>query len=151
MRQVPEKLQLIVENAVESLGYELVGVEFLARDKSSLLRVYVDKEQGITLEDCEAVSHQLSGVMDVEDPIAGNYQLEISSPGLDRPIFKASDFQRFSGQQVKIKLARPLDGRKNFTGFLKGLQEDDVVIEMDGQDIHLSLASIDQARLIPGI
>jgi len=151
MRQVPEKLQLIVENAVESLGYELVGVEFLARDKSSLLRVYVDKEQGITLEDCEAVSHQLSGVMDVEDPIAGNYQLEISSPGLDRPIFKASDFQRFSGQQVKIKLARPLDGRKNFTGFLKGLQEDDVVIEMDGQDIHLSLASIDQARLIPSI
>jgi len=151
MRQVPEKLQSIVENAVESLGYELVGVEYLARDKAALLRVYIDKEEGIALEDCEAVSHQLSGVLDVEDPISGNYQLEISSPGLDRPIFKASDFQRFSGQQVKIKLARPLEGRKNFTGFLKGLQETDVVIEMDGQDIYLALASIDQARLIPNV
>ena len=151
MRQVPEKLQSIVENAVSAMGYELVGVEYLASSGSGLLRVYIDTEQGITLKDCEAVSHQLSGVLDVEDPISGNYQLEISSPGLDRPLFKAADFQRFSGQQVRMKLVRAIDGRRKFTGVLKGMQDDTVVVETDGQEVHLPMASIDQARLVPDI
>jgi len=149
MRQVPEKLQQIVEDVVSSLDYELVGIEYVMRDRSGLLRIYIDKEQGIVLDDCRAVSHQLSGVLDVEDPIPGNYDLEISSPGLDRLIFKAKDFDRFAGKMVKIKLVTAVNGRKKFKGLLQGVQEEDVVIEQDGQEIHLSLANIDQARLVP--
>ena len=149
MRQASEKIQHIVEEVVTSMGYELVGVEHLMHDKSGLLRVYIDNNQGIMLEDCQAVSHQLSGVLDVEDPVPGNYNLEISSPGLDRPIFKPEDFERFAGKSVKVKLVRAQEGRKNFVGILKGLQENDVIIDMDGQEIRLSLDNIDQARLIP--
>jgi ribosome maturation factor RimP len=149
MGHVPEKLQVIVEKVVVPMGYELVGIEYLVHDKTGLLRVYIDSEKGIMLEDCQAVSHQLSGVLDVEDPVAGNYNLEISSPGLDRPLFKAGDFQRFAGNKVKVKLARNQDGRKNFKGVLQGIQDDEVVLEVDGQEVRLSLANIEQSRLIP--
>jgi len=149
MRHVPEKLQLIVENVVVSMGYELVGIEFSQHDDTGLLRIYIDKEQGIVLADCQAVSHQLSGVLDVEDPISGNYNLEISSPGMDRPLFKGSDYQRFAGNTVKIKLARAQDGRKNFKGVLQGIENDEVILNMDGEEIRLSLANIEQSRLVP--
>ena len=131
------------------MGYELVGVEFNSGQRNSVLRVYIDTEQGVTLEDCQAVSHQLSGVLDVEDPIKGNYSLEISSPGLDRPIFKATDFDRFAGRRVKIKLATPQAGRRNFTGQLQGVQDEDVVLLEDDNEIRLSLSRIDTARLVP--
>ncbi len=149
MRQVPEKLHSIVENVVTSLGYELVGIEYLKQDGGGLLRVYIDKDQGIMLDDCQAVSHQLSGVLDVEDPIPGNYNLEISSPGMDRPLFKASDYQRFAGNRVKVRLARAQGGRKNYKGVLQGIEDDEVILEMDGQEIRLSLANIEQSRLVP--
>ncbi len=149
MGYVPEKLQMIVDNVVTSLGYELVGVEYLKHDGGGLLRVYIDSEQGIKLDDCQAVSHQISGVLDVEDPIAGNYNLEISSPGLDRPLFKASDYQRFAGSQVKIKLARAQEGRKNYKGVLQGIENDEVILGIEGQEIRLSLANIEQSRLVP--
>ena len=149
MRHVPEKIQQIVDQVVSAMGYELVGVEFNSGQRNSVLRVYIDTEQGVTLEDCQAVSHQLSGVLDVEDPIKGNYSLEISSPGLDRPIFKATDFDRFAGRRVKIKLATPQAGRRNFTGQLQGVQDEDVVLLDDGNEIRLSLSRIDTARLVP--
>jgi len=149
MGHAPEKLQLIVENVVTSLGYELVGVEYLKHDGTGLLRVYIDNDQGIMLDDCQAVSHQLSGVLDVEDPIRGNYNLEISSPGLDRPLFKASDYQRFAGNRIKVKLARAQSGRKNYKGMLQGIDGDEVILEMQGQEIRLSLANIEQSRLVP--
>jgi len=149
MRHVPEKIQQIVEDVVSSLGYELVGIEYMAGNHSGLLRIYIDKENGIVLNDCQAVSHQLSGVLDVEEPIQGHYDLEISSPGLDRPIFKAQDFERFAGSMVKIKLVSAIDGRKKYKGLLQGLQEEEVVIEQEGLEIRLSLANIDQARLVP--
>lgn len=149
MGHVPEKLQQIVENVVSSLGYELVGVEYLKHDGGGLLRVYIDSEQGIMLDDCQAVSHQLSGVLDVEDPIPGNYNLEISSPGLDRPLFKAGDYQRFAGKPVRIKLTRAQDGRKNYKGMLQGIEDNEVILDMEGQEIRLSLANIEQSRLVP--
>jgi ribosome maturation factor RimP len=149
MRHVPEKIQQIVDQVVSAMGYELVGVEFNSGQRNSVLRVYIDTEQGVTLEDCQAVSHQLSGVLDVEDPIKGNYSLEISSPGLDRPIFKATDFDRFAGRRVKIKLATPQAGRRNFTGQLQGVQDEDVVLLEDDNEIRLSLSRIDTARLVP--
>lgn len=131
------------------MGYELVGIEYLQRDKTGLLRVYIDQPDGINLDDCQAVSHQLSGVLDVEDPIAGNYNLEISSPGLDRPLFKAEDFQRFTGSQVKIKLLRAEGGRKNYKGVIQGLEDDKVILDMQGNEIRLALADIDHSRLVP--
>ena len=149
MRHVPEKIQHIVDQVVSAMGYELVGVEFNSGQRNSVLRVYIDTEQGVTLEDCQAVSHQLSGVLDVEDPIKGNYSLEISSPGLDRPIFKATDFDRFAGRRVKIKLATPQAGRRNFTGQLQGVQDEVVVLLEDDNEIRLSLSRIDTARLVP--
>ncbi|MCB1794222.1 MAG: ribosome maturation factor RimP, partial [Candidatus Competibacteraceae bacterium] len=97
MRQDFQMLRRIVAATVEAMGYELVGVEFHPRPGNALLRVYIDGENGITLDDCQQVSHQLSGVLDVEDPIAGPYTLEISSPGLDRPLFEAKHFARFAG------------------------------------------------------
>lgn len=149
MRQVPENIQRIVDQVVSAMGYELVGVEFNATQRNGILRVYIDTEQGITLDDCQAVSHQLSGVLDVEDPIKGNYSLEISSPGLDRPIFKAKDFDRFAGQRVKIKLSTPQAGRRNFSGQLQGMRDEDVVLLEDGNEIHLPFNRIDTARLVP--
>jgi ribosome maturation factor RimP len=149
MRRFSEKLQHIVESVVSAMGYELVGIEQVQRPRNSLLRVYIDHENGITLDDCQGVSHQLSGVLDVEDPIQGNYTLEISSPGLDRPIFKASDFERFTGHKVKIKLSSAKSGRRNYSGTLQGLKDEEVVLQDGDDEIRLPLSKIEQARLVP--
>ncbi|HED34517.1 MAG TPA: ribosome maturation factor RimP [Gammaproteobacteria bacterium] len=132
------------------MGYELVEIELKPHPTNGLLRVYIDREGGIQLEDCSAVSSQISSVLDVEDPVPGQYNLEISSPGLDRPLRKTADFERFVGERVKIKLSVPtLEGQRNFTGRLKGVQDDEVILEMDGETHYLSLDSIDKARLVP--
>ena len=123
--------------------------EYHRTGRTALLRIYIDHENGINLDDCQTVSHQLSGVLDVEDPIQGNYTLEISSPGLDRPIFKASDFARFAGSNVKIKLSVPSSGRRNFTGVLQGMKGEDVVLLVGDDEICLPYVNIEQARLVP--
>ncbi|VAW60603.1 Bacterial ribosome SSU maturation protein RimP [hydrothermal vent metagenome] len=140
----------IIEPVVEGMGYEVVDIEFKPHPTNGLLRVYIDKEGGIQLEDCTAVSKQISSVLDVEDPVPGQYHLEISSPGMDRPLRKIVDFERFTGETVKIKLTVPtLEGQRNFTGKLMGVQGEDVILEMDGETHYLSLSSIDKARLVP--
>lgn len=149
MRHAPENIQAIVEPVVTSLGYELVGVEYLVQGRSGLLRVYIDTESGITLDDCQRVSHQLSGVLDVEDIIKGRYQLEVSSPGLDRPLFTAEHFQRFKGHKAKLKLAVPREGQRKFSGTLNGIEGDQVKLEVNGEEILLPLSAIDKANLIP--
>lgn len=149
MEQSKSKEWKIVEPVVESMGYELVGVELMRHGRDCTLRVYIDKPAGVTLDDCAAVSHQLSGVMDVEDPIQLPYRLEISSPGLDRPLFKVSDFERFAGSTAKIKLAVPLAGRRNFTGVLSGMRDSRVRVEVDGELFELDFDHIERARLVP--
>jgi ribosome maturation factor RimP len=151
MRHVPEKLNEIVESVVTSMGYEFVGAEFHRNSKNSLLRIFIDQEDGITLDDCSSVSHQISGVLDVEDPIAGNYTLEVSSPGLDRPLFTADQFARFAGNKVKIKLLAPKAGRRKFTGTLKGIDGDEVVLTQSDGEVRMKISDIDQARLVPEI
>lgn len=133
-----------------SLGYEFVGLEYLPQGKHSLLRIYIDKPGGITVDDCGTVSHQVSGVLEVEDPISGHYVLEVSSPGLDRPLFKFDDFERFSGNSVQIRLQMPLNGRRNFRGILQGVVAADqqVVVEVDGETFNLPWDRIEKARLI---
>lgn len=149
MEQSNSKEWKIVEPVVESMGYELVGVELMRHGRDCTLRVYIDKPAGVTLDDCAAVSHQLSGVMDVEDPIQLPYRLEISSPGLDRPLFRAADFERFAGSTAKIKLAVPLAGRRNFTGVLSGMHDGRVRVEVDGELFELDFDHIERARLVP--
>ena len=111
------ELRKLLEPAVSALGFELVGVEFVS-GRRGLLRLYIDSEDGVTIDDCQAVSHQVSGLLDVEDPIQGQYSLEVSSPGLDRPLFRAADFERFAGHEVSLRLVAPVEGRRKFRKWL---------------------------------
>ena len=144
-----QELTPLFEPVVESMGYELVGVEFQGAGGHGTLRVYIDREQGVSLDDCAAISHQISGILDVEEPIKQAYDLEISSPGIDRPLFKLADFERFAGRTAKIKLAVDLEGRKNFKGRLQGVADARmVVIEVDGEAFYLPFADIGKANLV---
>jgi len=152
MQKSSKAIRDLVRGVVEPMGYELVGVEYLTgQPGGNLLRVYIDKEEGITLDDCSAVSHQLSGVLDVEDPIPGNYNLEVSSPGLDRPLFEPEHFERFAGKKVNIRLDASIPGRRRYKGTLLGIEEDRVQVEVDGEVFSLDLDEIRDARLVPEI
>ena len=149
MAQSTTNLAQLIEPVVNALGYELVAIEYRRGTRSSLLRLYIDSPGGVGLEDCTRVSHQVSGVLDVEEPIAGQYTLEVSSPGLDRLLVKPQDFQRFAGQLVKVRLHGLLEGRRKIVGVLMGLEQDLVVVEEEGKEWRLALHDIDQARLVP--
>ena len=150
MYKAPQALVDLVRRVVESLDYEFVGLEYLTRAPAGhLLRVYIDTERGILLDDCEVVSRQLSGVLDVEDPISGEYTLEVSSPGLDRPLFEPAHFARYVGHEAKLRLARPLGGRRNFKGLITGIEDAKVQLEVDGEALALPFQDIDSARLVP--
>ena len=150
MRSAPEKLKTLVRQEVELLGYELVGVELTGQSKgATLLRIYIDHADGITLDDCVAVSHQVSGVLDVEDPIKENYRLEVSSPGLDRPLFTKEHFRRFCGHKASVKLRTKVAGRRKIVGVLIAVGEDEVVVDEAGERYTVAFDSIDSARLVP--
>lgn len=148
MRQAPANVLSVIEPVVESLGFELVGVEYLVQGGDGLLRVYIDTENGIVVEDCRRVSHQLSGVLDVEDVIKGHYSLEVSSPGLDRPLFSLAHFERFVGAEVKLRLDVHQDGRRNFRGEIVGVEDGDVVLLIDGEEVCVPFIAIDRANLV---
>ena len=144
-----EQLQAMLAPVVESLGYECWGVEFISQGRHSLLRVDIDHANGILVGDCEAVSRQVSAVLDVEDPISSEYTLEVSSPGMDRPLFTLDQFAKHVGEQVKIKLRSPFDGRRNFQGLLRGVEDQDVVVLVDDHEFLLPIDLIDKANIIP--
>jgi ribosome maturation factor RimP len=149
MSQVSRQ-QLIdmLEPTVTSLGYELADLE-LQTGTGGVLRLFIDAEAGITLDDCETVSRQVSALLDVEDPIHGDYSLEVSSPGLNRRLVKAEHFERFAGERVKVKLKRLFEGRRNFKAKLLGYTEPNVILK-EGQDQFLiPLDEIDTARIVP--
>jgi ribosome maturation factor RimP len=150
MKQDPLHIGEMLEPAISSLGYELVGVEYRSGGHGGgLLRVYIDSEQGITVDDCQAVSYQVSGILDVKDPIPGHYTLEVSSPGMDRLLFRPDDYRRFAGSLVKLRLAWPVEGRRKFKGRLQGLDDGNVLLELDGEQVSLPLDQVEQARLVP--
>ena len=144
-----EQLQALLAPVVEALGYECWGVEFISQGRHSVLRVYIDRPEGILIDDCEAVSRQVSGLLDVEDPISGEYTLEVSSPGMDRPLFTLEQFAKHAGEQVKIRLRSPYEGRRNYQGILRGVEEQDVVVLVDDHEYLLPIDSIDKANIIP--
>ena len=123
MAKIVDKVFSIIDPIVIDMGYELLGIEYVASGKHSVLRLYIDCEEGIGVNDCESVSRQVSAIMDVEDPISGQYNLEVSSPGIERRLFVIAHYQRFLGHDVCLRTYRPIDGRRNFTGFIGSVGE----------------------------
>ncbi|MDB6063050.1 MAG: ribosome maturation factor RimP [Verrucomicrobiaceae bacterium] len=144
-----QQLQLILAPPVTALGYEFWGLEYLTHARQAVLRVFIDSPKGITVEDCALVSRQLSAVLDVEDPIAVEYTLEVSSPGMDRPLFTVEQYERYRGEQIKIRLRSPFEGRRNFAGRLVGIEADEVVIVVEDHEYLLPLEMIDKAEVVP--
>jgi len=149
MRGVAPALRGRLESGVQALGFELVDVELTGGRQHQTLRVYIDGPRGVTVDDCADVSRQLSAILDVEDPFPGSYTLEVSSPGLDRPLVTPADFRRFQGAIVKVRLLQPIEGRRNFTGRLVDATEDAAVVEVDGERFRLPYQAIERARLVP--
>ncbi len=144
-----QDLTALFEPVIQSMGYELVGIEFQGSTQHGTLRVYIDHENGIGVDDCVAISRQISAILDVEEPIQQAYDLEVSSPGINRPLFKARDYEQFSGHSAKIKMAVPLQGRKNFKGVLQGVTDSKFVqILVDNEDYELPISDIAKANLV---
>jgi ribosome maturation factor RimP len=142
---MPMEPRELVERTVSGLGYEFVDLEFANRGR--FVRVYVDKPGGVTVDDCAEVSNQLSRVFEVEN--VDFDRLEISSPGLDRPLKKATDFVRFSGQIAQLRLRVPLDGRRTLTGVLRELRDGVLGVEIEGKLVPVALDNLERARLVP--
>ena len=149
LRERERRLYELIEPTVDALGFELVGVLLRGGRPRGLIRVYIDHEEGVTVDDCVQVSHRVNGLLDVEDPIPGEYDLEVSSPGADRPLFMERDFNRFAGTGLKVTLSAPVAGRRRFTGMLGGY--DDGVVLIDDQGIRhcFEISRIESARLVP--
>jgi ribosome maturation factor RimP len=144
-----QDLSALFEPVIQSMGYELVGVEFKGSLQHGTLRVYIDHENGIGVSDCAAISQQISAILDVEEPIQQAYDLEVSSPGLNRPLFKAADYELFTDRLVKIKMAVPVDGRRNFKGVIQGVKQSKVVqVMVDNESYELLISDIAKANLI---
>ncbi|MDN5848543.1 MAG: ribosome maturation factor RimP [Nitrococcus sp.] len=142
-----DALVMVLEPVVVAMGYELVGIEYRPGKRTALLRIYIDKADSVSVEDCALVSNQIGAVLDVEDPLSGRYTLEVSSPGLRRPIFKASDYDRFAGERVHVRIQGTLDGRRRIHGILRGLRADCVIVVENGIEIGVPLDRVDRANL----
>lgn len=145
---VQDKLETLIEPVVESFGCTLWGVEYRPLKSSALLRVFIDKEDGVSLDDCADISYQLSGMLDVEDPIQLAYTLEVSSPGIDRPLLKPEHFKAYTGQTAKVRLQWPIEGARNFRGNILSADDEKIELEQDGKTIELPYAAMTKARLI---
>lgn len=149
MEQAGDRLTRLFEPVITSMGYELVGVQYKPSRGEGLVRVYIDSEEGVTVDDCALVSHQVSGLLDVEDPVPGHYRLEISSPGLDRPLFTAAHFQRYAGHEARVRLRGRWEGRRNLRGTLRGYEDGRVLIDENGTSYAVPAEVIDRANLVP--
>lgn len=134
--------------AVEEVGKELLGVEFISAGNQSVLRLFIDHENGIDVDDCAEVSRQVGAILDVEDPISSEYNLEVSSPGLDRPLFDLPHFQAVIGETINVKLSIPLNGRRKFKGILEAIENDTLIVTLDNQEFELVFSNIDKANLV---
>jgi ribosome maturation factor RimP len=143
-----EGLITLLEPTVNALGYDLVDLDFRAGG-NGLLRLFIDKAAGISLSDCEYVSGQISDLLDVEDPIAGTYSLEVSSPGLDRRLRTPAHFTAAIGCEVRVELRQAIDGRRRYRGLLTAVNNDGLELRGDGAEWHLPLSEVDTARLVP--
>lgn len=147
-KRVVEEVRVIAESLCRDEGLEFVFIEFRREPQGRILRLYIDKQGGVTLDDCARVSRQLGDILDASMEDMGPYRLEISSPGANRPLGRPEDYERFGGEKVHIRTHRPLNGRKNFKGILRGIDRGVVTIQCDHQEITISLEEISIARLV---
>ncbi len=149
---VSDRLQTLLEPVVEDMGYELVGIEYQSNPKNRVVRIFIDQDPaGIGVEDCERVSREVSALMDVEEPVPGQFTLEVSSPGVERPLFTGEHFARFVGETAAVQLAAPVDNRRRFKGIILMADEDRVKLEVDGQEVELAIANMARAHLAPDL
>ncbi len=134
--------------AVEETGVELLGVEFISAGKHSILRLFIDHENGIDVDNCADVSRQVGALLDVEDPISTEYSLEVSSPGLDKPLFTLEHYQAVMGETVNVKLSIPLLGRRKFKGVLNTIENDVLIVMVDGEEFELVFSNVDKGNLV---
>jgi ribosome maturation factor RimP len=147
-----EQLESLFSPVVTGLGYELWGAERISQGKYSTLKIYIESENGINVDDCAQVSRQIGSLLDVDDPFKGNYTLEVSSPGLDRRLFKLEQFEIYKGAQVNLRLSQPYEGRRNFKGILCGIENEDVVVRSNSdEEILFPFESIERANVVPGV
>ena len=149
MATLEQRLTELLDAPIVALGYELWGIEFIRAGKHSTLRVYIDHANGISVDDCAAVSHQVSALLDVEDPITTEYYLEVSSPGMDRPLLKPEHFARYIGQVATVTLRMAVNNRRKYKGTIKQVDGEMITLTIDGRDEILAFANIQQANLIP--
>ncbi|NLS12727.1 ribosome maturation factor RimP [Vibrio sp. SM6] len=149
MTGLERQLTEMLEAPVEAAGYELVGLEFIRAGAHSTLRIYIDHENGINVDDCAEVSHQVSAVLDVEDPISVAYSLEVSSPGLDRPLFKPAHYEKYVGHEVNLVLKMAVGNRRKWKGIIQGVDGETITVMVDGQEEQFALSNIAKANLIP--
>ena len=141
----------MLQTTIEALGFELWGVEYLSQGRHSVVRIYIDAENGISVDDCALVSEQVGSVFDVEDPITGEYTLEVSSPGMDRLLFKLEQYPAYVGETVELRLRSAFEGRRKFKGILKGIEGEDVVVQVDDHEFLLPHGAIEKARIQPRV
>ncbi|MDX3772934.1 ribosome maturation factor RimP [Chromatiaceae bacterium AAb-1] len=149
MTKQEQQLTELLAPTVTAAGYELLGIELIRAGRHSTLRLYIDKPDGVNVDDCALVSRDVGAILDVEDPIQAEYVLEVSSPGLDRPLFTPAHFSEAVGQKVEIKLAVPQDGRRKFKGLLTAVEDDMLVVEVDGKPYRLLMDNVDKANIVP--
>ncbi|GAB4511248.1 MAG: ribosome maturation factor RimP [Sulfuricaulis sp.] len=149
MQTTRADLRKLLEPGVSAMGFELVDLEVAGSHHNPTLRVYIDSPRGVNVDDCAKVSRQLSALLDVEDPLPGHYILEVSSPGLDRPLVKPEDFKRYIGETIKVKMQQPVLGRRNFSGRLVDVTADHAVVEVDKESFNLAFDEMERARLVP--
>ncbi|MCU9997787.1 ribosome maturation factor RimP [[Pasteurella] aerogenes] len=148
MATLEEKLQDLLQGSVEDLGCELWGIECQRAGRFLTVRLYIDKEGGVTVDDCADVSRQVSAILDVEDPIADKYNLEVSSPGLDRPLFTLPQFERFVGEEIAVHLRIPVQDRRKWQGKLEKIENDMLTLIVDGQPQVLVFGNVQKANVI---
>ena len=134
--------------AVEETGKELLGVEYISAGNNSVLRLFIDHENGIDVDDCAEVSRQVGAILDVEDPISSEYSLEVSSPGLDRPLFDKPQFEAVIDETIEVRISMPLNGRRKFKGKLVAVENDSLVVMVDNEEYVLVISNIDKAHLV---
>ncbi len=163
MNRREQQIEELIEPAVAALGCRVWGINYLSQGKHSILRIYIEKaagaiekaaattetQAGISIEDCERVSRQVSELLDVEEAINGEYTLEVSSPGLDRQLFRPEQYARVLGEKLDVRLSFPFDGRKKFVGQLVGVEDNEAVIQIDGEEFLLPIETIQKAQVVP--
>ena len=150
-----QQLETLLEPVVTSMDYEFVGMEFISQGRHSILRIYIDTADGVTVDDCAKVSRQLSAVLDVEDPVSGEYALEISSPGMNRPLFKLPHYEQFIGEEVKFKTLTPQygphigEGQRKFKAIIKAVEDDNIIFTLENNEtLSIAFVDIDKANLV---